>query len=95
MVEVDSDPIGKVNSPYADEVIHLQFQLFATMEISFEHVLLRIGPHHQSTVRTHTRSFAVRPLPPVEEENLMRRNFACTPVTVRASPAVFVVVSMV
>jgi hypothetical protein len=37
----------------------------------------------------------VRPLPPVEDENLMRKNLACTPFTVRASPAVFVVVSMV
>ena len=37
----------------------------------------------------------MRPLPPVEDENLMRKNRACTPVTVRASPAVFVVVSMV
>jgi hypothetical protein len=45
--------------------------------------------------RDQTRSFAVRPLPPVEETNLMRRNLACTPFTVRASPAAFVVVSMV
>lgn len=37
----------------------------------------------------------MRPLPPVEDENLMRKNLACTPVTVRASPAVLVVVSSV
>src|SRR5216684_4352058 len=43
----------------------------------------------------HTISFAVRPVPPVEETNLMRKNLACTLATVRASPAVAVVVSMV
>lgn len=43
----------------------------------------------------YTINFAVSPLPPVEETTLMRRNFACTPLTVRASPAVFVVVSIV
>jgi hypothetical protein len=42
----------------------------------------------------YTSNFAVKPAPPVEDTNLMRRNFACTPVTVRASPAVAVVVSI-
>jgi len=42
-----------------------------------------------------TRIFAVNPVPPVEETKRMRRNLACTPVTVRASPVVAVVVSMV
>src|SRR6266849_4172772 len=42
-----------------------------------------------------TISLAVRPAPPVEETNRMRRNLACTAATVRASPAVAVVVSMV
>src|SRR5439155_13566473 len=43
---------------------------------------------------SQTRILAVRPAPPVEELNLMRRNFALTPVTVRASPAVLVLESM-
>src|SRR5216683_7119259 len=52
----------------------------------------RFGPSHTPL---QTISFAVRPAPPVEETNLMRKNLVCTPVTVRASPAVFVVVSIV
>jgi hypothetical protein len=46
-------------------------------------------------VEYYTSSLAVKPAPPVDDVNLMRRNFAFTPVTVRASPAAFVVVSMV
>src|SRR6267143_884442 len=42
-----------------------------------------------------TISFAVKPAPPVEETNLMRRNLACTLATARASPVVAVVASMV
>src|SRR5260370_12841900 len=42
-----------------------------------------------------TISFAVKPVPPVQETNLMRRNLACTPAPVRASPVVPVVVSIV
>src|SRR3989442_13368305 len=34
-----------------------------------------------------TISLAVKPAPPVEETNRMRRNLACTAATVRASPA--------
>src|SRR5882724_8676301 len=41
-----------------------------------------------------TISFAVRPAPPVDETNRIRRNFACTPVTVRASPVSAVDVSI-
>jgi hypothetical protein len=44
--------------------------------------------------RRQTRILAVRPAPPVEETNLMRRNFACTAATVRASPATLVVASI-
>src|SRR5581483_6917258 len=43
----------------------------------------------------YTRIFAVSPLPPVDETNLIRRNLACTFATVRASPAVAVLVSIV
>jgi hypothetical protein len=43
----------------------------------------------------YTRIFAVSPLPPVDDTNLMRTNFACTFATVRPSPAVAVVVSIV
>src|SRR5713101_6065463 len=42
-----------------------------------------------------TINFAVKPAPPVEETNLMRKNLACTLATVRASPVRAVVVSMV
>src|SRR6266581_439853 len=42
-----------------------------------------------------TISLAVKPVPPVEETNLIRKNFACTLATVRASPVVAVVVSIV
>src|SRR6267378_1661166 len=48
-----------------------------------------------SVQRTYTISLAVKPGPPVEETNLMRRNFACTLATVRASPVVAIVVSIV
>src|SRR5258708_26356538 len=41
-----------------------------------------------------TISFAVKPAPPVEETNLMRKNLACTLATARASPVVAVGVSI-
>jgi hypothetical protein len=53
-------------------------------------------PHTHPSAAHHTSSFAVNPAPAptVELFTLIRRNLACTPVTVRASPAALVLASM-